>query len=132
MAIRALVRERLAVLVGVDDCIVEGVQAGPVGWIAGLVNAFPDESVELFNQAVQVREGRGDRSALEELYIWFLPQLRLDTVPKFVQLIKLAQDMAGRGSRRVRPPRLELVGSELEDAQRLIRHALDHRPAGSA
>jgi 4-hydroxy-tetrahydrodipicolinate synthase len=79
-----------------------------------------------------VREGRGDRAALEELYTWFLPLLRLDTVPKFVQLIKLAQDMVGMGSRRVRPPRLELVGSELEDAQRLIRQALDHRPAGSA
>jgi dihydrodipicolinate synthase/N-acetylneuraminate lyase len=132
-AIRALVRDRLAVLVGVDDCIIEGVQAGAVGWIAGLVNAFPKESVELFNQAVQVREGRGDRAALEELYTWFLPLLRLDTVPKFVQLIKLAQDMVGMGSsRRVRPPRLELVGSELEDAQRLIQYALDHRPAGSA
>jgi dihydrodipicolinate synthase/N-acetylneuraminate lyase len=128
-AIRALVGERLAVLVGVDDCIVEGVQAGAVGWIAGLVNAFPEESVALFNQAVQVREGRGDRAALEELYTWFLPLLRLDTVPKLVQMIKLAQDMVGMGSRRVRPPRLELVDGELEDAQRLIRHALDHRPA---
>jgi 4-hydroxy-tetrahydrodipicolinate synthase len=131
-AIRALVRDRLAVLVGVDDCIVEGVQAGAVGWIAGLVNAFPEESVALFNQAMQVREGRGDRAALEELYTWFLPLLRLDTVPKFVQLIKLAQDMVGLGSTRVRPPRLELVGGELEDAQRLIRFALDHRPAGRA
>jgi 1-pyrroline-4-hydroxy-2-carboxylate deaminase len=130
-AIRALVRDRLAVLVGVDDCIVEGIQAGAVGWIAGLVNAFPKESVELFNQAVQVREGRGDRAALEELYTWFLPLLRLDTVPKFVQLIKLAQDMVGMGSRRVRAPRLELAGNELEDAQRLIQYALDHRPAGS-
>jgi hypothetical protein len=56
--------------------------------------------------------------------------LRLDTVPKFVQLIKLGQDMVGMGRRRVRPPRVELVGSELEDAQRLIRYVLDHRPAG--
>jgi 4-hydroxy-tetrahydrodipicolinate synthase len=53
---------------GVDDRVVEGVQAGAVGWIAGLVNAYPEESVERFNQAVQVREGRGDRAALEELY----------------------------------------------------------------
>src|SRR5918911_591091 len=129
-AIRALVRERLALLVGVDDCIVEGVQAGGAGWVTRASNALPKESVDLFNQAMQVREGRGDRAALEELYTWFLPLLRLDTVPKFVQLIKLAQEMVGMGSTRVRPPRLELVGEELEEARRVIQYALDHRPAG--
>jgi 4-hydroxy-tetrahydrodipicolinate synthase len=58
--------------------------------------------------------------------------LRLDTVPKFVQLIKLAQEIVSLSSVRVRPPRLELVGSELDDAQRLIQYALDHRPTGGA
>ncbi len=127
-AIRALVGDRLEILVGVDDGIVEGVQAGAIGWIAGLVNAFPRESVALFDLAVQVREGRGDRARLDALYTWFLPLLRLDTVPTFVQLIKLAQEMVGMGSARVRAPRLELVGDELEDARRVIRHALEHRP----
>ncbi len=128
-AIRALVGDRLAVLAGLDDGVVEGVQAGAAGWIAGLVNAFPHESVDLFRRAVAVREGHGDRAKLEALYNWFLPLLRLDTVPKFVQLIKLAQEMVGMGSARVRPPRLALVGKELEDAQSVIRHALTHRPA---
>ncbi|HJT16809.1 MAG TPA: dihydrodipicolinate synthase family protein, partial [Thermoanaerobaculia bacterium] len=75
-ALRSLLGQRLALFVGVDDLIVEGVAAGAIGWIAGLVNAMPKESVELFN-------GRGD------IYSWFLPLLRMDTVPKFVQLIKL-------------------------------------------
>ena len=128
-AIRALVGERLAILAGLDDGVVEGVQAGAVGWIAGLVNAFPKESVALFDLAVQAREGRGDRAALEALYAWFLPLLRLDTVPKFVQLIKLAQEMVGMGSTRVRPPRLPLVGAEREETVRLVEEALAQRPA---
>jgi 4-hydroxy-tetrahydrodipicolinate synthase len=126
-AIRALIGERLEILVGVDDCIVEGIQAGAVGWIAGLVNAFPQESVELFELAKQVRAGQGDRARLEALYNWFLPLLRLDTVPKFVQLIKLTQEMVGMGNTRVRGPRLELVGAELAEAQTTIRYALEHR-----
>ena len=63
-----------------------------------------------------------------ELYRWFLPLLRMDTVPKFVQLIKLAQAEAGMGNARVRPPRLELAGEELQSAKQLIRHALHTRP----
>jgi 1-pyrroline-4-hydroxy-2-carboxylate deaminase len=128
-AIRELLGDRLEILVGVDDGIVEGLQAGAVGWIAGLVNAFPRESVELFERAVAVRDGHGDPAALEALYTWFLPLLRLDTVPKFVQLIKLAQEMVGLGSSRVRPPRLELVDAELDEARRVIQHALTHRPS---
>jgi 1-pyrroline-4-hydroxy-2-carboxylate deaminase len=128
-ALRALLQDRLELLVGVDDAIVEGIQASAVGWIAGLVNAFPVESVALFRLARQVRDGQGDRAGLEALYNWFLPLLRMDTVPKFVQLIKLAQERVGMGSTRVRPPRLELVGTELEQAQRTITNALEQRPA---
>ncbi len=128
-AIRGLLGDRLEILVGVDDGIVEGLQAGAVGWIAGLVNAFPRESVELFRRAVAVHEGHGDPAALEALYTWFLPLLRLDTTPKFVQLIKLAQEMVGLGSSRVRPPRLELVDAELDGARRVIQHALAHHPS---
>ncbi|TAM85840.1 dihydrodipicolinate synthase family protein, partial [bacterium] len=89
-AIRALVGQRLEILVGVDDAIVEAIAAGAVGWIAGLVSAFPAESVALYRYAM---EGRTQEAF--ELYRWFLPLLRLDTVPKFVQLIKLAQEAVG-------------------------------------
>jgi 1-pyrroline-4-hydroxy-2-carboxylate deaminase len=123
-AIRALLGDRLEVFVGVDDAIVEGIDAGATGWIAGLVNAFPAESVALFRHA---REGR--RNEALELYRWFLPLLRMDTVPKFVQLIKLVQEKVGRGSARVRPPRLELQGEELGQALATIDRALATRPA---
>ncbi len=121
-AIRSLIDKRLAIFVGVDDLIVEGIAAGAVGWIAGLVNALPRESVVLFERA----SGGED---IFELYRWFLPLLRLDTVPKFVQLIKLVQHEVGMGSERVRPPRLPLVGEERESALRVIRSALASRPA---
>lgn len=127
-AIRALLGERVNILIGVDDGIVEALAAGAVGWIAGLVNAFPEESVTLFQLARQVAAGQGDRDELERLYTWFLPLLRLDTLPKFVQLIKLAQEMVGMGSHHVRAPRLELVGSELAEARQTIQYALENRP----
>jgi len=115
--------QRLKILVGVDDAIVEGIAAGAVGWVAGLVNAFPDESVALWRLALD-----GKTAQAAEVYRWFLPTLRLDTVPKFVQLIKLAQEMAGMGSARVRPPRLELAGAERAEAVKVIRDAIEHRP----
>jgi dihydrodipicolinate synthase/N-acetylneuraminate lyase len=121
--IRALA-DRLDVLVGVDDAIVEGIAAGATGWIAGLVNAFPVESVALYRLA---RDGQRDEA--EALYRWFLPLLRMDTVPKFVQLIKLAQEQVGRGSERVRPPRLVLDGAERQDALGVMAQALATRPA---
>ena len=117
--IRELLGDRLAIFVGVDDAIVEAIAVGAVGWIAGLVNALPKESVDLFNYAMN-----GEREKAIALYNWFLPLLRMDTVPKFVQLIKLVQQEVGMGNARVRPPRLELVGEELEDAKHIIREAI--------
>lgn len=117
-AIREVLDDRLTIFVGVDDVLVEGVNAGATGWVAGLVNAFPAESVELFNLA---RAGRHDEAF--ELYRWFLPLLRLDTVPKFVQLIKWVQEQAGAGSARVRAPRLELHGSELAEVKAVYEKA---------
>jgi 4-hydroxy-tetrahydrodipicolinate synthase len=96
---------------------------GAKGWIAGLVNAYPKESVKLFELA---RDGGADAAA--ELYAWFLPLLRLDTVPKFVQLIKLVQEKVGLGSERVRAPRLAMHGAEREAALRVIDHAIAHAP----
>jgi len=121
--IRALLEDRVSILVGLDDAIVEGVEAGAVGWIAGLVNAFPAETVALYRHAME-----GRKREAHELYRWFLPLLRMDTVPKFVQLIKLAQERMGRGSARVRPPRLELEGQERREALATIEHALATRP----
>jgi 1-pyrroline-4-hydroxy-2-carboxylate deaminase len=125
-AIRALTGQRLALFVGVDDAIVEGVRAGAVGWIAGLVNAFPHESVEVLELAA-----RGEEQKAFELYRWFLPLLRMDTVPKFVQLIKQVQEEMGVGSARVRPPRLQVVGDELAETRTLLAKALALRPGGA-
>lgn len=122
-AIRALLEDRLQICVGVDDAILEGIAVGAGGWIAGLVNAFPAESVALFELGMAREQRRA-----EELYRWFLPLLRMDTVPKFVQLIKLVQQEAGMGSERVRPPRMTLVGAEREAALRVIQQAIAARP----
>jgi dihydrodipicolinate synthase/N-acetylneuraminate lyase len=108
-AIRALLDDRLAILVG--------------GWIAGLANALPRESVDLFEYGI-----RGKSSEAFELYRWFLPLLRLDTVPKFVQLIKLVQEEFGVGNADVRPPKLRLTGEELQATRELIHRALRTRP----
>ena len=121
--IRALLGDRLSICVGVDDAILEGIGVGATGWVAGLVNAFPAESVALFDAGV-----RGEREVADKLYRWFLPLLRMDTVPKFVQLIKLVQQEVGKGNERVRPPRLEIRGSEREAALATLREALDSRP----
>jgi 4-hydroxy-tetrahydrodipicolinate synthase len=106
----------------VDDVIVEGVRAGAVGWIAGLVNAFPRESVALYEYAM-----RGETKKADELYKWFLPLLRMDTVPKFVQLIKLVQQEIGMGHERVRAPRCVMVGAERKTALDTLKVALATR-----
>lgn len=118
-AIRAVSGDRLAIFVGVDDAIVEGIEAGAIGWIAGLVSAFPKESVDLFDLAFA-----GEKEKAFAIYRWFLPLLRLDTVPKFVQLIKLVQERVGMGNSRVRPPRLPIEGAELAATNRIIDEAL--------
>jgi 4-hydroxy-tetrahydrodipicolinate synthase len=122
-AIREVLQDRLSICVGVDDLIVEGVAAGAVGWVAGLVNAFPAESVKLVELARS-----GSREEAFALYRWFLPLLRMDTVPKFVQLIKWVQEQQGVGSARVRAPRLELEGAELAEAQAVYAKAKAWRP----
>jgi len=122
-AIRALLDRRLEICVGVDDAVLEAISAGATGWIAGLANALPRESAELFVCGLH-----GESEKAFELYRWFLPLLRMDTVPNFVQLIKLVQAEVGIGNARVRPPRLELTGEELEQNRKIIRDALQARP----
>lgn len=126
-AIRAITADRLTTCVGVDDAIVEGIAAGATGWVAGLVNAFPRESVVLFEAALS-----GNAKLSFEIYRWFLPLLRMDTVAKFVQLIKFVQQEVGVGNARVRAPRMELIGAELEDARRVLKEAMANRPEGCA
>ena len=117
-ALKALCGDRLAVFAGLDDMVLEGVRAGAVGWIAGLVNAMPRETMALFSRKS------------DALYRWFLPLLRMDVLPKFVQYIKLVQQEVGKGHERVRPPRLVLAGAEREAALETIRAALRERPKG--
>ena len=119
--------DRLAILVGVDDMIVEGIAAGATGWVAGLVNALPHESVALFNLASR-HDDPASRAAADRLYAWFLPLLELDTVPKFVQLIKLVQQEVGMGNERVRGPRLIMAGAERKVALETLKVALARRP----
>lgn len=122
-AIRALLDRRLEISVGVDDAVLEAIGVGATGWVAGLANALPRESVDLFNFGMH-----GEAEKAFDLYRWFLPLLRMDTVPNFVQLIKLMQSEVGIGNRRVRPPRLQLAGSELDQARKMIRNVLRSRP----
>jgi dihydrodipicolinate synthase/N-acetylneuraminate lyase len=115
-ALRALLGDRHELLVGVA-------QAGAVGWIAGLADALPAEAVRLFDLAAA-----GPITEARALYDWFLPLLRLDTVPKFVQLIKLVQQETGLGSETVRPPRLPLEEPQRTAVVELVRYALARRP----
>jgi len=125
-AIRALLGDRIEVFVGVDDAVLEAMGVGATGWIAGLANALPRESVDLFNLGIS-----GKNHQAFDLYRWFLPLLRMDTTPNFVQLIKLVQAEVGVGNARVRPPRLQLAGEELDQAKKTIADALRIRPQTS-
>ncbi len=123
-ALRALTEGRLLLSVGVDDLVVEGIAAGARGWIAGLVNAFPEESMALYRLALS-----GPGVECERLYRWFLPLLRLDTGPRFVQCIKLAEERTGLGRERVRPPGRPLAGPERTEVLSVVDRALATRPS---
>jgi 4-hydroxy-tetrahydrodipicolinate synthase len=116
--------DRFNVFAGLDDMIVEAMAMGASGWVAGLVNALPAESVELVRLVAA-----GDITAARALYDWFLPLLRLDTVPEFVQHIKLVQEEMGCGSALVRPPRLELEPALAAQTRKLLADRLAQRPA---
>ncbi len=124
--IRELCGDRLTIGVGVDDCALEGAAMGAKFWITGVGDAFPAYNVKLWNLATS-----GKIEEAMPLYHWMLPMLRMDTVVKFVQLIKLQQNLAtgGKlGNNRVRPPRLELTGAELAEATAIIELALATAP----
>lgn len=119
--------DRYRLFCGVDDVILENVVCGAVGWVAGLTNPFPGESVQLFDAA---RAGRIDDAVA--LYRWLMPVLHLDTSVKLVQYLKLANQLTGTGSEWVRPPRMPLVGEERARVESIVLRALDNRPALAA
>jgi 4-hydroxy-tetrahydrodipicolinate synthase len=115
--------DRYKILCGVDTLALESLFMGADGWVAGLVDAFPRETVAIFNLAKQGRH----QEALA-IYRWFLPVLELDIHPKLVQYIKLAEAQTGLGTETVRAPRLMLKGKERETILGIIQKALDTRP----
>jgi 4-hydroxy-tetrahydrodipicolinate synthase len=115
--------ERFVMFAGLDDLVLEALVLGARGWVSGLTNAFPAESLELYSAV-----GRGDLERARAIYRWFMPLLHLDAEHDLVQSIKLAEQMAGRGSERVRPPRLPLAGDRRASVIAMIERALDTRP----
>jgi 1-pyrroline-4-hydroxy-2-carboxylate deaminase len=115
--------DRFVLFGGVDDIVLESLMLGATGWVSGLTNAFPRESVALFALA---KAGRYPEALA--LYRWFMPLLQLDTIPTLVQCIKLAEQLMGRGSEMVRSPRLCLEGEERAWVEGLVRDALATRP----
>ncbi|HMJ67440.1 MAG TPA: dihydrodipicolinate synthase family protein [Cyclobacteriaceae bacterium] len=115
--------DRYKILCGVDPLAMEELQMGADGWVAGLVCAFPKETVTIYNLV----KARKIDEALK-IYRWFLPLLELDIHPKLVQYIKLAEQEAGIGSEIVRAPRLKLEGEERERILRIIRDGIKARP----
>ena len=116
--------DRYVLFCGVDDLVLENLLFGAVGWVAGLVNAFPREAVMLYRLAA---EGRVEEALA--LYRWFMPLLHLDVDKKLVQFIKLANQIAGEGAEWVRRPRMPLVGAERERVSAIVETAIANRPS---
>jgi dihydrodipicolinate synthase/N-acetylneuraminate lyase len=115
--------DRFQILCGVDTLAMEELLMGAVGWVAGLVCAFPKETVTIYN-LIQA----GENEKAREIYRWFLPLLELDIHPKLVQYIKLAEQHCGIGSEHVRAPRLTLIAEERERIEGIIAEGMAKRP----
>jgi len=115
--------DRLKIMTGVDTLALESLIMGAKGWIAGLVCAFPAETVAIYelHKAGRIQEAI-------KIYRWFLPLLELDINSKLVQNIKLAEAFMGIGTEHVRLPRMPLVGKERSQVVQLIRTAIQNRP----
>jgi 1-pyrroline-4-hydroxy-2-carboxylate deaminase len=114
----------IKILCGVDTLAMEELCLGADGWVAGLVCAFPKETVAIYQL---VKEGK--IADATKIYRWFMPLLELDIHPKLVQYIKLAETQVGLGSEYVREPRLALVGEERERILKIINDGISTRPA---
>lgn len=121
--IRNAFGDRYALFAGLDDVALEGMYLGAQGWVSGLTNAFPRESVEL----VAAFE-RGDHAQAMAIYRWFMPLLHLDAEHDLVQTIKLAEQVMGRGSERVLPPRYILEGERRAQVIAMVERAAATRP----
>jgi dihydrodipicolinate synthase/N-acetylneuraminate lyase len=121
--IRRRTGDRYAIFCGVDDLAFECISLGAVGWVAGLVVAFPRETVRIYELMCA-----GKWAEARLIYEWFLPLLSLDIGPKFVQQIKLVEEIVGVGSARVRSPRLELNAADTRHVQQIVKEALANRP----
>jgi dihydrodipicolinate synthase/N-acetylneuraminate lyase len=119
--------DRYLLFCGVDDLVLESLLLGAVGWVSGLVNAFPAENRLLWDLATSERWDEA-----RDVYRWYTPLLHLDTHIKLVQYIKLAAQECGLGSEMVRAPRLPLVGAERERILAIIREGMATRPGVSA
>ncbi len=115
--------DRFDLFAGLDDVALEGLLLGAKGWVSGLTSAFPQESVELVAAAE-----RGDWEMARRIYRWFMPLLHLDAEHDLVQSIKLAEQIMGRGSERVRMPRLPLVGARRAEVIAMVEKAAATRP----
>jgi len=115
--------ERYVLFAGLDDVVFEALTLGARGWVSGLTNAFPAESLALY-EAIRA----DDLERARRIYRWFMPLLHLDSDPDLVQSIKLAEALMGRGSERVRPPRLPLAGERRADVARRVERARATRP----
>jgi 4-hydroxy-tetrahydrodipicolinate synthase len=121
--LKNLCGDRYRLFCGVDDLVLESVLLGAIGWVSGLVNAFPAENRLLWDLAISGRHEEALR-----VYRWYTPLLHLDTHVKLVQYIKLAMAETGLGSEMVRAPRLPLIGAEREAILAIIRKAIQTRP----
>ncbi|MFL6605339.1 MAG: dihydrodipicolinate synthase family protein [Steroidobacteraceae bacterium] len=117
------VGDRFVLFAGLDDVAFEGLCLGARGWVSGLTNAFPKESLLLY-EALQ----KGDLQKARNIYRWFMPLLHLDAEHDLVQTIKLAEQIMGRGSERVRPPRLALTAERRAAVTAMVNKAAAVRP----
>jgi 4-hydroxy-tetrahydrodipicolinate synthase len=115
--------DRLKILCGVDTIAMEELIMGADGWVAGLVNAFPRETVTIYRLTKA-----GLISDAAKIYKWFMPLLELDIHPKLVQYIKFAESFTGLGTEHVRAPRLVLAGEERKRIEKIIKDAIASRP----
>lgn len=122
--IRRLTGDRFSIFCGVDDLAFESFALGATGWVAGLVVAFPRETVRLWELMTA-----GNWDEARKIYEWFLPLLHLDIGPKFVQQIKLIEALMGVGSARVRAPRLQLAEKDAARVEQILQTALSDRPS---
>jgi dihydrodipicolinate synthase/N-acetylneuraminate lyase len=119
--------DRFVVFAGLDDLAFEGLCLGAKGWVSGLTNAFPKQSLQLYEAL-----SSGHLARAREIYRWFMPLLHLDAEPDLVQTIKLAEEIMGRGSERVRPPRLTLTGERRATVTAMVNKAAATIPSMSA